>query len=406
MGLVPLATFGVEPGERGGGAELEPAGVREARDIDRALEGHLCLLAAVARGAEQQLAPEAVQLGLVPALAARLDTGERRLRRGETLGERVHLETDLGLDPEVERPAHEEATFLQRREGARNPGLRAGLGTQRRVGPSQHQLGPGAERRHALLSALRRRQPGQLPHLRRVAADGVHGGGEGERHDLRLRVRERGGERQRVRHRVPGPLGVAQELAGEAQRVPAAGAGIVPGEPLRHGVVRLAAVEAKADLGVPARFLVPATHQVAHPRGVMGLKDQRFGRVRAEAGEQLLREAQDGRQVHPLLVEVPLPESGGELLLRVLGPRGEGARPGQGRLGLVGGAAGNQVGHGERVLQLGLQARALGRAGQPRRSPRSRGAGAPPPRGRRRAATPAGRRAATTGPRGRRCPPR
>ena len=57
VGLVPLAPLGTEPGERSGGAELEPAGVRDARDIDRALEGHPRLLAAVARGAEQQLAP-------------------------------------------------------------------------------------------------------------------------------------------------------------------------------------------------------------------------------------------------------------------------------------------------------------------------------------------------------------
>ena len=125
VGLIPLAPFGTEPGERGGGAELEPAGVRDARDIDRAPEGRSRLLAAVARGAEQQLAPEAVQLGLVPALAACLDAGERRLRRGETLGECARLQADLGLDAEVEGPAHEEAAFLQRREGARDPGPRA-----------------------------------------------------------------------------------------------------------------------------------------------------------------------------------------------------------------------------------------------------------------------------------------
>ena len=138
----------------------------------------------------------------------------------------------------------------------------------------------------------------------------------------------------------------------------------MPGEPLRHGVVRLAAVEAQADLGVPAGFLLAAAHQVAHPRGMVGLKNQLFGRVRAEAGEQLLREAQDGRQVHPLLVEVPLPESGSELLLRVSCPRGKRARPAQGSFGLFGGTSGNQVGHCQRVLQFGLKARALGRAGR------------------------------------------
>ena len=180
----------------------------------------------------------------------------------------------------------------------------------------------------------------------------------------------------------------------------------MPGEPLRHGVVRLAAVEAQADLGVPAGFLLPAAHQVAHPGGMVGLEHQLFGRVRAEAVEQLLREAQDGRQVHPLLVEVPLAEGGGELLLRVPRPRGEGARPGQGRLGLFGGAAGNQVGDRQRVLQLGLKARALGRAGcrSDHLDPavqvcRRLAEGGAPPR-------PLAGPSATTGPRGRRGPPR
>ncbi len=39
--------------------------------------------------AEQRLAPQPVQLGLVPALAARPDAGEPCLRRGEALGERA-----------------------------------------------------------------------------------------------------------------------------------------------------------------------------------------------------------------------------------------------------------------------------------------------------------------------------
>ena len=101
--MASLAAFGPQPGERGRGAELEGPGLLIARDRDRRSKASLAGRNVCRIAPEQQLAPKAMQLGLVKAFRPIPDDAEGLVENREPLIDAVRFVTYFGNQGEETR---------------------------------------------------------------------------------------------------------------------------------------------------------------------------------------------------------------------------------------------------------------------------------------------------------------
>ena len=96
LGFASLAALGPEPGERGCGAELEGPGLLIARDRDSRSKASLASRNVCRIAPEQQLAPQAMQLGLVEAFRPFPHDAECLVENREPLIDAVRFVTCFG----------------------------------------------------------------------------------------------------------------------------------------------------------------------------------------------------------------------------------------------------------------------------------------------------------------------